>query len=65
MKVDRALGVDPEDHEIWIYKGKIFTLLGRFEETVECFGRALEVNRKEALGIFRGYARYTGHSAGA
>ena len=46
---NEALEINPQDADIWRYKGSIFYILGKYEEALNAFNKSLEINSKNAI----------------
>lgn len=58
-ELDKGLEINPQDAEIWRYRGSALYILGRYEEALEAFDKSLEVNPKnENVWSFRGSTLY-------
>jgi tetratricopeptide (TPR) repeat protein len=44
---EKALDLDPNNHEIWNQKGVALRSMGRYDEAVECFNKSLELVPKD------------------
>ncbi|RXA20882.1 tetratricopeptide repeat protein [Methanosarcina sp. MSH10X1] len=58
-ELDKGLEINPQDAEIWRYRGSALYMLGRYEEALEAFDKSLEINPKnETVWSFRGSTLY-------
>jgi tetratricopeptide (TPR) repeat protein len=56
---DKCLEINPDDADIWSYKGSALYTLGRYEEALEAFDKSLEINPKnENVWSFKGSTLY-------
>jgi tetratricopeptide (TPR) repeat protein len=56
---DKCLEINPNDADIWSYKGSALYTLGRYEEALEAFDKSLEINPKnENVWSFKGSTLY-------
>ena len=44
---EKALQLDPNDHNTWNQKGVALRSMGRYDEAVECFNKSLELEPKD------------------
>ena len=44
---EQALILDARDPDLWNYKGAALRSLGRYEESIECFNRSLEIEPRD------------------
>jgi tetratricopeptide (TPR) repeat protein len=58
-ELDKSLEINPENADIWSYKGSILYILGRYEEALEAFDKSLEIDPKnENFWSFEGSTLY-------
>ncbi|MDW5548748.1 tetratricopeptide repeat protein [Methanosarcina sp.] len=56
---DQCLEINPDNADIWSYKGSALYTLGRYEEALEAFDKSLEINPKnENVWSFKGSTLY-------
>lgn len=48
---DAYISMEPNDKEVWTYKGVALAELNRFEEAIECLNRALEIDLKHSPAL--------------
>lgn len=44
---EQALLLNPDDPDLWNYKGVVLRSLGRYEESMECFNKSLEIDPRD------------------
>ncbi len=44
---EQALLLDMKDPDLWNYKGAALRSLGRYEESIECFNKSLEIDPRD------------------
>ena len=44
---EQALLLDQGDPDLWNYKGVALRSLGRYEESIECFNKSLEIDPRD------------------
>ena len=44
---EQALLLNQEDPDLWNYKGVALRSLGRYEESMECFNKSLEIDPRD------------------
>ncbi len=44
---EQALLLDQNDPDLWNYKGVALRSLGRYEESMECFNKSLEIEPRD------------------
>ena len=44
---EQALLLNQDDPDLWNYKGVALRSLGRYEESMECFNRSLEIEPRD------------------
>ena len=44
---EQALLLDQNDPDLWNYKGVTLRSLGRYEESMECFNKSLEIEPRD------------------
>lgn len=58
-ELDKSLEINPENADIWSYKGSALYILGRYEEALDAFDKSLEINPKnENVWSFKGSTLY-------
>lgn len=56
---DKSIEINPDDADIWSYKGSALYTLGRYEEALDAFDKSLEINPKnENVWSFKGSTLY-------
>jgi tetratricopeptide (TPR) repeat protein len=56
---DKSLEINPNDADIWSYKGSALYILGRYEEALDSFDKSLVINPKnENVWSFKGSTLY-------
>lgn len=56
---DKSLEINPQDADIWRYRGSALYILGRYEEALEAFDKSLEIDPKdENAWSFKGSTLY-------
>ena len=44
---EQALLLNQDDPDLWNYKGVVLRSLGRYEESMECFNKSLEIDPRD------------------
>ncbi len=44
---EQALLLNPDDPDLWNYKGITLRSMGRYEEAMECFNRSLQLDPRD------------------
>jgi len=44
---EQALLLNQDDPDLWNYKGVVLRSLGRYEESMECFNKSLEIEPRD------------------
>lgn len=44
---EQALLLNQNDPDLWNYKGVVLRSLGRYEESMECFNKSLEIDPRD------------------
>jgi tetratricopeptide (TPR) repeat protein len=44
---EQALLLNPDDPDLWNHKGVALRSLGRYEESMECFNKSLEIDPRD------------------
>ena len=44
---EQALFLNQDDPDLWNYKGVVLRSLGRYEESMECFNKSLEIDPRD------------------
>lgn len=61
---DAAIEIDPEDAEIWNFKGSYYLSIKKYEDAIECLDKALKINPNRAdcwlnlAGAYDGFGDY-------
>ena len=44
---EQAILLNPNDPDLWNFKGNVLRTMGRYQEAIDCFNRSLEIDPRD------------------